>query len=60
MAKLPQQWTASDGSSTVTTDNAGIKRIEQDTTLRIEQDGTVRILQDVVVVPKYPAVWDNL
>lgn len=60
MAKLPAQWSANDGSSTINLNNANIKRIEQDSTQRIEQDGTIRILQEVVVVPKSADKWDSL
>lgn len=60
--KLPAQWTASDGSSSVNLNNVGVQRVEQDgVTLRLEQDGvTVRVLNDVVVVQKSDTNWDNL
>lgn len=58
--KLPAQWTANDGSSSVNLNNVGVQRTEQDTTLRVEQDGTIRVLNDVVVVQKADTEWDNL
>lgn len=62
MAKLPANWSAQDGSSTINLNNAGVQRIEQNgTTVRVEQDGvTIRVLNDVVVVPKSDNVWDSL
>lgn len=60
MVKVPTLWAAPDGTSIMTDANAGLTRIEQDSTQRIEQDGTIRIENDVVQTTKQPTEWDSL
>ena len=55
--KTPADWVPND-SGTVTTVNAGVQRIEQNSTVRYLQDGvTIRVLQPNVVTGKIPAAW---
>lgn len=56
--KLPANWQAPDGSTTLTTDS-GVIRLQETSVIRLQEDGTTRLQEDVYTTPKNPAAWSE-